>query len=339
MNCSKPNIAYILGTKENGKNDITFSFNEAVKVLGSLNPPSFTVPCGHCDACKKRKCQDMTVRLMKENDFHKGQSCFITLTYNDEHMPFINKQDGTFKRGAVNDEEYIQSLFKHDIQAFLKRLRRQIQYHYGIKYVRFAVAGEYGKKHIRPHWHLIIFGWLPSDTVVHEDCGGYQIYRSKFIEDCWRENKQSLGFVTVGCGNGAVARYCAKYITKDGVAIDEHQVKECFWTSKQKGGIGYPWFNEFYKEVLNNGFVLSLDRKTGKAFKYSIPKYFISALERIDEQTFKDVKERFKQFAIENNKHDDAWWINFWHEQEQKRKVYRESLKRELRRYEDSPLL
>lgn len=74
----------------------------------------------------------------------------------------------------------------------------------GASKLRYFAVGEYGTKKSRPHWHLIIFGWNPSDKEVFCNRGQYNLYRSKQIEANW-----DLGISTVGECNNAVAKYCA----------------------------------------------------------------------------------------------------------------------------------
>lgn len=63
-----------------------------------------------------------------------SESCFLTLTYDDDHLPAHG------------------SLRKKDVQDFLKRER----YHNGP--LRYYGVGEYGSRTWRPHYHLALFG-------------------------------------------------------------------------------------------------------------------------------------------------------------------------------------
>ncbi len=91
--------------------------------------------CGRCHACNRNKIRIWVGRLMTEWNHHAATS-FITLTYNDKHVPCGNK------------------LQKADLQKFLKRLRKRF---YPEKF-RFYAVGEYGDTTQRPHYHLILFG-------------------------------------------------------------------------------------------------------------------------------------------------------------------------------------
>ena len=43
------------------------------------------VPCGHCVACRIARSREWAVRLLHESEFW-DEYCFVTLTYDDEHL-------------------------------------------------------------------------------------------------------------------------------------------------------------------------------------------------------------------------------------------------------------
>lgn len=90
------------------------------------------VPCNKCAFCIKKHIDAWCLRLAHELEV-SSSAFFITLTYNDEHLP-------------ENGE-----LSKRDLQLFIKRLRKRDP---GIRY--FAI-GEYGTEFKRPHYHAVIF--------------------------------------------------------------------------------------------------------------------------------------------------------------------------------------
>lgn len=113
-------------------------------------PEGLEVPCGKCLACRTKKRQEWSTRMIHELSNHKD-SVFITLTY--------------------QGEEYEQgSLCKSDLQKFFKRLRKNIT----PKKIRYFACGEYGDKTQRPHYHSIIFGLSLRDedkTIITETWG------------------------------------------------------------------------------------------------------------------------------------------------------------------------
>lgn len=80
--------------------------------------------------------------------FHHDTASFITLTYEDRHLP---------ENLCVT---------KREAQLFLKKLRKQI----APRQIRYFMVGEYGDKSQRPHYHAIIFGLDPTEGEVVKKC-------------------------------------------------------------------------------------------------------------------------------------------------------------------------
>ena len=99
------------------------------------------VGCGQCRNCRINRRREWVGRMILEAKEHLFSS-FVTLTYDDEHMP----KDG--------------SLCKKHLQQFIRRLRKAL---YPRK-IRYYAVGEYGDKSWRPHYHLIVFGLSPDET-------------------------------------------------------------------------------------------------------------------------------------------------------------------------------
>lgn len=108
---------------------------------------SIEVPCGRCRVCRLNKAREWSVRIMDEVK-HSDCSCFVTLTYDDLHLP---------PHG---------SLVVEDCQKFFKRLRKA-----GYKF-RYYLGGEYGERGRRPHYHAILFGLSQKNSVAIERAWG-----------------------------------------------------------------------------------------------------------------------------------------------------------------------
>ena len=106
--------------------------------------------CGQCTHCRINRSRLWVGRMLLESMEHP-QTAFVTLTYNDEHLP--------------NPPH----LSKEAVQLFLKRLRGMAA---GRK-LRYYAVGEYGDKSWRPHYHLIIFGLAPTEQKLVEACWPY----------------------------------------------------------------------------------------------------------------------------------------------------------------------
>ena len=156
------------------------------------------VPCGQCRGCRWDKKQEWAIRILHEAQMHE-ENCFITLTYDKEHLP----KD--------------LSLDVSDFQRFVRKLRDKVGQ------IRYFHCGEYGDENLRPHYHGIIFGYsFPDRLRFKESSSGSWLYRSDELERLW-----GLGFSTVGDVSYDSAAYCAAYVTKK-VSQPEAADKEVF---------------------------------------------------------------------------------------------------------------
>lgn len=283
MKCLNPQVAYICGTRVSKDGVVSphlvFSYAEALQyyvrifataAVAALERNEISVPCGKCAACAIRKRKDMTTRLTHEASVH-DKCCFLTLTYDDDHVP-------------VNNGDY--TLVVSDVQRFMKRLRRHLEYiPHGKQSVgkvrdhvdhpiRYYVVGEYGTHTHRPHYHVIIFGWSPSDVAFWKQKGKVITYLSKQIQKLWPD-----GFSTVQQVSPYVAKYCARYVSKkfttDWVPSIS-QLPEFILSSRRDGGIGAPWFDKFGESACKNNFVTY--RCGDLICKATVPRYYWNRL-------------------------------------------------------------
>lgn len=134
-----------------------------------LSKHDINVPCGRCAFCLATRRSDWSSRLYYERKLWVSSS-FVTLTYADHAL--------TFRRGRSQ-------LVKSDLQKWFKRVRKA-----GYKF-RYYAVGEYGFHTYRPHYHILIFGYVPEKT----------------IRDCWPK-----GLVHIGKVSTASTSYCLKYV-------------------------------------------------------------------------------------------------------------------------------
>lgn len=202
------------------------------------------IPCGQCIGCRLDYAREWADRCFLEMQQHKD-NCFITLTYNREFLPLhhkvvVNNDTGEFEpdpSGAMN-----MTLNPSDLTKFIKKLRNHINrrivgfkdeerkqpiYHYiksnepGFVNIRYYACGEYGNG-ARPHYHLCIFGWKPSDldqnfpvSMPSRSELGYNYYNSNFINSCWSDRKgNNKGLAVVAECTWDTCCYTARYITK-----------------------------------------------------------------------------------------------------------------------------
>jgi hypothetical protein len=86
-------------------------------------------------------------RLILEDLHSTTPSIFVTLTYDDKHLPSV----------YVDRPEYrfVAALESTDLQKYLKRVRKALS----PVIVRFFAIGEYGGETCRPHYHVLFFGY------------------------------------------------------------------------------------------------------------------------------------------------------------------------------------
>lgn len=142
--------------------------------------------CGQCMPCRLNRRRIWTHRMVLESLKHP-ESSFISLTYDDEHLP----AGGT--------------LVPKHTQDFLKRLRKYL----APKKVRYFLCGEYGDQTQRPHYHIALFGYPACPY------GNYNGCKLSYCEVCSTiKNIWGQGFVTVGALERKSAQYIAGYVTK-----------------------------------------------------------------------------------------------------------------------------
>ena len=126
---------------------IWISEEEYYKKRDNIN--TTIIPCKKCRLCKLTKANDWATRCYTES-ITNTTGIFLTLSYNNEHLPITNKGEPTLK--------------KDDLRLFKNKLRQQLYRDTGnsIKIKTFE-CGEYGQKLGRPHYHMILWGWKPND--------------------------------------------------------------------------------------------------------------------------------------------------------------------------------
>lgn len=237
------------------------------------------LPCGQCIGCRLERSRQWAVRCVHEASLYEYNS-FITLTYDDDHLP--------------SD----MSLHKDHVQKFMKRLRRKLE----PLRVRFLLCGEYGSENLRPHYHVLLFGYdFPDKKIWSKSVGGF-IYRSDELESLWTYGFSSIGDVTFESA-AYVARYVLKKVTGD--FADSHyngRLPE-FITMSRRPGIACDWFNKFHSEVYSKD---ELTLQDGLV-KCRPPKYYDKLyevnhgleLDRIKSKRIKKAKSRLLEYSQE----------------------------------------
>jgi len=236
-----------------------------------------TVSCGQCMSCRLKRAQSWALRCVHEASLH-DRNCFVTLTYDQEHLPFD---------GGLDVSHW---------QRFAKRVRKNVGP------FRFLHCGEYGERNLRPHYHACIFGLdFRADRELFSRKANYDIFVSPTLTQQWGQGFCTLGDLTFQSA-GYVARYVLKKVGGD--LADEHYrrvdvetgeefvVKREYCTMSRRPGLGAGWLDKFSDDVYPADFVVH----DGK--KYRPPVFYDRELEKQDSAFLEGVKrERVRKAA------------------------------------------
>lgn len=235
---------------------ITFQKSEAWTDL------PMNLPCGKCIGCRIQRAQEWGTRVMNELKA-AGPSAFVTLTYDDEHLP----PGGT--------------LVPNDLKLFWLRLRRKHD-----KPFRYFACGEYGDKTNRPHYHAVVFGYWPQHRVRIPGERNTPMYRSDELDRLWPHGQARLSPVT---RENAV--YIAKYTLgkydEQGQPRDFGQRRAPYLTMSTHPGIGHYYAREHARALARFGGV----RQRGGTLA-AVPRYYVKVLARHEPNLADGLKRR-----------------------------------------------
>ncbi len=223
----------------NGKRPVVFQLNQGYSDL------PVELPCGQCIGCRLERSRQWAIRCLHEAKQYEN-NCFITLTYDNEHLPWD---------GSLDIEHF---------QKFMKRLRKK----YEPRKIRFYHCGEYGEQNDRPHYHACLFNFDFLDKKLYKKENDIEYYTSESLQELW-----PFGFNIIGDVTFESAAYVARYIMKkvNGVKADNHYYRMLVhpitgeilaeWQNKPEyttmsrgqktgaGGIGKGWYDKWKTDV------------------------------------------------------------------------------------------
>lgn len=247
------------------------------------------VPCRRCIGCKISYSESWAIRCIHESKLHRD-NCVVTLTYDEVNLPANG------------------SLLKRDVQLFIKRLRKSIS----PAKISYLYCGEYGENFSRPHYHIILFGYHPTDARPWRKVKDVQYYRSPTLEKLWAKGNVELGQLTF-----KAARYVAGYVFKKvyGDIAESHytrldtstgefvSVQPEFVNMSTRPAIGKRWFQQYKDDYFPS------DHTVVEGKKKPVPPYYFKLLKKAEEETAKTIKKarlkrRINRDIIRNNKPD-----------------------------------
>lgn len=322
MTCYHPNKGFVVGVKDNGKSNLKFtskevefissvfsdfsSYHKSYVPIEDLNLHALEVyndwllvdrscrsipvyycvnamhlPCGQCIGCRIDRSKEWANRMCMEASYYE-QNCFLTLTYDDMHIP---KSSYT-----LDGDEFFESytLRKRDLQLFMKRLRRAFP---GVV-IRFYACGEYGSQTMRPHYHLIIFNWFPPDAKYHHhDMRGYNYYVSEILSRLWDKGIHLVTNVSwETCAY--TARYVTKKIGRDRDYYEIFNIEREFSLMSRKPGIARRFYDEHKQDFYQLVTPYIIENFGGdKPKKIRAPRYFDGLFDVENPSLLKEIKE------------------------------------------------
>jgi len=193
------------------------------------------IKCGKCYKCRLQNMRSWLFRLSQECLEH---SCthFVTLTYDNEHVPITPK-------GFL-------TLQKKDVQTFIRYLRRKQK-----EKIKFLAVGEYGTVNKRPHYHILLFNVRNPES----------IYQSWIDNEGIQKGEIHIGEVT----EKSIA-YTLEYISVYEQPLpDWKDIQPTF--KLQSTGLGKAWLDKGGRSFLEKNVptFLNVDKT-----KIGIPKYY-----------------------------------------------------------------
>lgn len=268
------------------------------------------IPCKHCWACKLNYSKDWATRLTWEAKQHEHRY-FITITYDEAHLPLYGEFEYTDKEGYKykfeNDGTWSGTLEPDDVTNFIKRLREKYKKPNGdYRNIKYFYAGEYGEIGKRPHYHMILFG-APLDIKQFYDFKVDPLHKklhwkSHEIDELW--GKGIVDIAEVEWGSCAyVARYCMKKISDDNDPIEyakQGKIKEYVRMSRRPG-IGVDYFNQ------NKDHIYQCDEVIIKSVKGNVniikpPKAFDERFKKEFPEQWENIKESRRVAAERSRK-------------------------------------
>lgn len=191
------------------------------------------VPCHICWQCRADRVRNWTGKCIAESQTSAAVD-FVTLTYCEESSPHRHWIKEPVSDGHAEDLHY------EDVQKYLKRIRKA-----GHK-VRYVVAGEYGERKNRAHWHILLF-WqegrpkrMLKQQAKRKDPN--YIYGNEWQDEFWHH-----GHVNYQPFNEAAAKYVCKYLLK--WDTEQEKTRKTKFRFSARPGIGFNWICDHWVQL------------------------------------------------------------------------------------------
>lgn len=314
MSCYHPFKAFVVGTKDNGKDDLVIRPYAVTKIGLNKNgiwenyyddtifrsdthtrvvSRFIEIPCNNCIGCRIDRSREWANRMMLELEYHDS-AYFVTLTYNEEHVPTSFYPDP-----ETGEALPVMTLKPKDPQDWLKRLRKA----FPDDHIRYFLCGEYGTETHRPHYHAIVYGLHLDDLRPIPGSRDPNYQTSDKLQRTWSVKDKScytpLGFVLVAPVTWQSCAYVARYVTKklygkEAEFYENFGLCPEFTRCSRRPGLGREYFDD-HPDCCSKPFLyLSTEEK---GVKFPPPKYFQRILADEDPAQAAELKEKRTRFA------------------------------------------
>lgn len=293
MSCEHPILAYDYGIDAiTGKHKVKMvprrlqvgHLKDIEEYYGRDSENLLLLPCGKCPSCRMAKMKEWSVRCELEARLY-DRNCFVTLTYDEEHCPKYLRKD--------------------DLKQFIKALRNK-----GFD-IRYFACGEYGTKTGRPHYHIVLFNFLPDDVKPYaKSHSGGMMMSSRLIDECWKHR----GITTIQDFDTGFAAYVAGYVAKKEIQElpDDFKGHEPFLLMSRRPGLGYGYLKDNAHGLYRTQNVVLKNGKVG-----FLPRYFKKIMgddfdfSLISEDSIKSIRLKDNAQMFENSiEYREEFWQN-----------------------------
>lgn len=314
MACYHPLKAFYR-INDNGKKDIVFVKTKDDIVgydsSGNVYGTPIDIPCGQCVGCRLEYSRQWAVRCVLESMQYKD-NYFVTLTYNDEFLPKQENMRIDKSTGEVVGSFISSSLVPDELTKFMKDLRRYFEHHLNFTGIRFFACGEYGPKHMRPHFHIILFNCpIPDLEFFKNSFNGDTYWTSELLERIWsvkvghdssgKPIYKSKGYVCVASCNYNTCSYVARYMLKKQKGLNSDYYFNLglyppFTRCSRMPGIAKSYYDKNSEKIYMYD-QLCFTGADGVAKKVRPPKYFDRLYDIESPDDLKRIKEKRSESA------------------------------------------
>lgn len=239
-----------------------------------FHPRTITLPdgrkqvvrCNKCLSCLEHRQAEWIARLTQEFNDHPDQVYFVTLTYDDDHLPMFPVGDELLPGVSGDDitkfhadlrKRFQQGFFNDDTLRLVGWSSRdtRLDLPKGLRF-KYYLTSEYGPETHRPHYHGFYSG-LPEDEDLVFD----------LFDRVWGK-----GFVTCEKGKStACAAYVAKYLVNDSLVPVDPRVPRPF--ARISKGLGASYLDnqdlvDWHREAPTDRLFVSQDGRRGILPRY-----------------------------------------------------------------------